>query len=667
MDVRSCSNAPPLIEVLVHISGSSGARDDVRYRAQAAAYLNFEPYRSNALSPTKERATGDITLADTVSVGGIGKREALLGIFSDSVALGNAEKKDLQLWDTALEARNENSRLNIATGLLDPSSPSIEITAIQGDHGAPPPKVLAPSTVETLDQTSYALQSPARTTACTKALLDNQNDLSEEGVSPGIRRIQMNSSPPKYTTPPHLPSRAKRRRVESPNRPPQNGHTESGPSNTEHPCSHIFDIIKSETVQSLLNCGACKSGTLQYIYKCNDCMRSLCSSCYATYLRERKEQRAVITPTKQPPTPGKRPRECPPRRVPTLSPQKGRNENVPLFPKYACRHSYKHASAGSGSELVCTTCFDAVPDAFKCINCRSTLCQQCQNKYTDPLVRLSPPKPRLLAPKRPIPCASQPSPPQPLSPAHPLQPSPVIAPDHPPVPPPPLQVSRQQQHSSPSKLKPSRNGRSCTPLAPYSPPLEQLRNLPPTELSPPLLSSYPPSPSPPPFATEIHPPPPRTSSPNFLPPPLITASLSLLASKMPLQKYFSPAFVGRRLRPMERGYWRIPITAWEVGVKEQFWRFLEEYVGDGRAGWGVWVSRTVEMVNGSAVEKEGAVGVGVCEVRDSGAEAEIVRVYCWGEVVGYVWLVMIIASDRKARGSRCCWVDGGEQFVIRMA
>jgi hypothetical protein len=118
---------------------------------------------------------------------------------------------------------------------------------------------------------------------------------------------------------------------------------------------------------------------------------------------------------------------------------------------------------------------------------------------------------------------------------------------------------------------------------------------------------------------------------------------------------------------MERGYWRIPITDWDVGVKDQFWRFLEKYVGDGRAGWGVWVSRTVEMGHGSVMENEGAAGVGVGELRDNNVEVEIVRVYCWGEVVGYVWLVVTIASHRQVKGSGCCWVDGGEQVIIRMA
>jgi hypothetical protein len=129
---------------------------------------------------------------------------------------------------------------------------------------------------------------------------------------------------------------------------------------------------------------------------------------------------------------------------------------------------------------------------------------------------------------------------------------------------------------------------------------------------------------------------------------------------MSLQKYFSPEYVSRRLRPMERGYWRIPTTAWDASIRAQFWRFLEEFVGDGRAGWGVWVSRTVEAVDKRVVKKGDNKTSG-----DTGAE--VVRVYCWGEVVGYMWLVMIIASERQVKGSGCCWVDGGEQIVIRMA
>ena len=148
----------PLIEILVHTSGSSGAKDDVRYRAQAAAYLDFEPYHSNALLSTGEQAAGDTT---------IDRQEAPLGTPSNTVARGSAEREDVQFWNTFLEARDKNRGSN-AQG-----------TAIQCDHAAPVPKIPALSAAETVDQASHAivtLQLPARIRSGTKEPLSNQDD-----------------------------------------------------------------------------------------------------------------------------------------------------------------------------------------------------------------------------------------------------------------------------------------------------------------------------------------------------------------------------------------------------------------------------------------------------------------------------------------------------------
>lgn len=45
---------------------------------------------------------------------------------------------------------------------------------------------------------------------------------------------------------------------------------------------------------------------------------------------------------------------------------------------------------------------------------------------------------------------------------------------------------------------------------------------------------------------------------------------------------------------------------------------------------------------------------------------DVVKVFCWGEVVREVWMVLFIASHRKINDSRAVWVDSGEDVVVRM-
>ena len=45
---------------------------------------------------------------------------------------------------------------------------------------------------------------------------------------------------------------------------------------------------------------------------------------------------------------------------------------------------------------------------------------------------------------------------------------------------------------------------------------------------------------------------------------------------------------------------------------------------------------------------------------------EAVKVYCWGEVVGEIWLLLFIASGRGVKGTGARWVDAGGVAVIVM-
>ncbi|EFR02249.1 hypothetical protein MGYG_05251 [Nannizzia gypsea CBS 118893] len=169
------------------------------------------------------------------------------------------------------------------------------------------------------------------------------------------------------------------------------------------------------------------------------------------------------------------------------------------------------------------------------------------------------------------------------------------------------------------------------------------------------------------FPMEIHPPHPTPSSTARFKTHL-TPALRMLVGHAKLSTRYAPGYQARALRVCERGYWfvRIPLTTsdavstagtgvgnsngmggrggWSVERFMQFWEYLDEYVGSGRAGWGVW-----------------------CVADMEGDEAVEVRVCTWGEVVGAMYLVLYMASDRAIASLEGVeWRDASEKAVIRM-
>lgn len=141
---------------------------------------------------------------------------------------------------------------------------------------------------------------------------------------------------------------------------------------------------------------------------------------------------------------------------------------------------------------------------------------------------------------------------------------------------------------------------------------------------------------------EIRPPPPATSIGDLTEESLITPTLTSVAQKMSLS-LFRTAFQTRDLKSMERGFWSIPCSEWSEDTRNRCWNFLGEIIGKGDLGWGVWC------------------------VRDGlDSEFEGMRVYCWGAVVGHIWLLLVTASFNKVRKMAVTWVDGSGEVVVRM-
>jgi hypothetical protein len=139
---------------------------------------------------------------------------------------------------------------------------------------------------------------------------------------------------------------------------------------------------------------------------------------------------------------------------------------------------------------------------------------------------------------------------------------------------------------------------------------------------------------------QVRPPPPVISMTNFTPDSLLTESMERLARKMPLQILYRPQHQTRDLRAMERGYWLVTCKTWTEEVRKSGWDFLGNFIEKGQAGWGVWCVRE----------------------EDFGT----VRVYCWGAVVGYIYLLLYMASESKIKGTGACWIGGDGQAIIKM-
>ncbi|KZF23743.1 hypothetical protein L228DRAFT_260512 [Xylona heveae TC161] len=244
--------------------------------------------------------------------------------------------------------------------------------------------------------------------------------------------------------------------------------------------------------------------------------------------------------------------------------------------------------------------------------------------------------------------------------------------------PPPIPSSQQSQQHTPHQLPPHSSHRQ-TPSYPSSPFI--LQSTPPNleftvtpfqtptpdptlttdphafQLSQASFQSFQSSPGIIPPSTsscEIHPPPPPTSITDKPPAAHITPSLALLVDKLDLPKRFKPVRVARSIRPNERGYWRICTSPWSQDVQDAFWAFLEDLVGTGRAGWGVWCWRGTVDVDADTDAGPGAASQHAASQASiahhhhrQASQQNIVKIYCWGEIIPHIYLVAYLASQRR--------------------
>ncbi|KAK3722237.1 hypothetical protein LTR37_002670 [Vermiconidia calcicola] len=172
------------------------------------------------------------------------------------------------------------------------------------------------------------------------------------------------------------------------------------------------------------------------------------------------------------------------------------------------------------------------------------------------------------------------------------------------------------------------------------------------------------------LSTTIKPPGPAASLEKYT--THVTDALRHLVENPDISHSYKPVSVARELRPLERGYWLIDCSPWDLELQIHFWQSLAKFIGDGRMGWGVWCTREQEGCSQSGesrIDTENRVNDG-SRGNNGGAMQQLgignVKVFCWGEVVKHVFLLLYIASKSKVRKEGLQWIDAAEKVVVQM-
>ncbi|PNS18167.1 hypothetical protein CAC42_3612 [Sphaceloma murrayae] len=139
----------------------------------------------------------------------------------------------------------------------------------------------------------------------------------------------------------------------------------------------------------------------------------------------------------------------------------------------------------------------------------------------------------------------------------------------------------------------------------------------------------------------------------------ITEHLHMLKAKpeMRVADRYKPATVARAIRPGERGFWTFTPAEphWSLELERDFWNFMATMVEGERVGWGVWCTRVVEVQSSDETPSESD---------PSTERLGQVRVYCWGEIVEHIYLLLYVASKSKVRKAQPVWCDASGKIVV---
>ncbi|PHH50434.1 hypothetical protein CFIMG_007423RA00001 [Ceratocystis fimbriata CBS 114723] len=141
-------------------------------------------------------------------------------------------------------------------------------------------------------------------------------------------------------------------------------------------------------------------------------------------------------------------------------------------------------------------------------------------------------------------------------------------------------------------------------------------------------------------ALEIYSPEPEVCDKEIQPEDLITAKLHQVSADLNIIDRFKFK-TSRKVESLERGFWLIDTSEWQMPLREAAWKFLANWVGAGFAGWGTRCYRNEDR--------------------------SWIRVYCWGVVVGPIYGMIYLASERRLKTERSEWIDGDGEAVVVVA
>jgi hypothetical protein len=125
-------------------------------------------------------------------------------------------------------------------------------------------------------------------------------------------------------------------------------------------------------------------------------------------------------------------------------------------------------------------------------------------------------------------------------------------------------------------------------------------------------------------------------------PSQITKHLAAIKKQNPTR--FKPSKKRYTPKADDRGYWAIHCSPWSEKLQQEFWATMCEQITAGRIGWGATLHR------------------------DAGSSRSLgqIRLYCWGEVVEHMWLVLWLCSRGKVVDSGLKWYDADGIAVFEM-
>lgn len=92
----------------------------------------------------------------------------------------------------------------------------------------------------------------------------------------------------------------------------------------------------------------------------------------------------------------------------------------------------------------------------------------------------------------------------------------------------------------------------------------------------------------------------------------------------------------------DRGHWTVKCSGWPNELRHEFWSVLYGHVVSGRLGWGTTLHR-----ESSRSQQIGQV-----------------KLYCWGEVVEHMWLVLWLCSKGKVSTTMLKWFDADGRAIL---